>query len=175
MLCSRINKGKAPKEVSGALTELKDLMAFHQNVSVAMGTALQHLADSLFVHLANLVLIHRDSYLDFVKPGVKEDTMNLLHNAPLFGYAVFPDAAINTAKQDISKFEAAGVAPQHTTWCGSHRYRPYEHQESRTSASNDQSAQQPWRQFSRNCSRGRGRGRGSNPRFSETRPFKQYK
>ena len=32
MLCNRINKGKVPKEVSGALTDLKDLMAFHQNV-----------------------------------------------------------------------------------------------------------------------------------------------
>ena len=32
MLCSRINKGKAPKEVSAALTDLKDLMVFHQNV-----------------------------------------------------------------------------------------------------------------------------------------------
>ena len=57
MLCSRINKGKAPKEVTGALNDLKDLMAFHQSVSVAMGTALQHLADSVFVHLANLILI----------------------------------------------------------------------------------------------------------------------
>ena len=47
MLCSRINKGKAPKEVTSGLTDLKDLMAFHQSVSVAMGTALQHLADSL--------------------------------------------------------------------------------------------------------------------------------
>ena len=48
MLCSHINKGKAPKEVTGALTDLKDLMAFHQSVSVAMGTALQHLVGSLF-------------------------------------------------------------------------------------------------------------------------------
>ena len=31
LLCSRINKGKAPKEVSGALNDLRDLMAFHQS------------------------------------------------------------------------------------------------------------------------------------------------
>ena len=47
MLYSRLNKGKGRKEVAAALTDLKDLMAFHQNVSMAMGTALQHLADSL--------------------------------------------------------------------------------------------------------------------------------
>ena len=48
LLCSRINKGKAPKEVSGALNDLHDLMAFHQRVSVAMGTSFQHFADNLF-------------------------------------------------------------------------------------------------------------------------------
>ena len=50
LLSTRINKGKAPKEVSAAISELKDLTTFHQNVSVAMGTALPHLADSLFGH-----------------------------------------------------------------------------------------------------------------------------
>ena len=57
MLCSRINKGKAPKEVSTALGDLKDLMAFYQRVSGVMDTTLQHLADSSFVHLANFVLL----------------------------------------------------------------------------------------------------------------------
>ena len=42
MLCSHINKGKAPKEVTSALTDVNDLMAFHQSVSVAMGTATSH-------------------------------------------------------------------------------------------------------------------------------------
>ena len=71
LLNSCISKGKAPKEVSGALNDLRYLMAFHQRVSVAMGTSLQHLADNLFVHFSNLILIRRDSCLDFVKSGVK--------------------------------------------------------------------------------------------------------
>ena len=50
LLCSKLNEGKTPKEVSNALTDLRDLMAFHQRVSVGMGTSLQHIADSLFVH-----------------------------------------------------------------------------------------------------------------------------
>ena len=41
MLSARINKGKAPKELSTAISELKDLAAFHQSVLVATGTALQ--------------------------------------------------------------------------------------------------------------------------------------
>ena len=108
---SKINKGKAPKEVTEAIWDIKDLLAFHHNVSLSMGTALQHLTDSLFVHLSNLILLRRDSYLEHVKPGVKPDTWNMLRNAPMFGYGLLPDAVLNTAEQDINKFKSAGVAP----------------------------------------------------------------
>ena len=183
LLCCRLNKGKAPKDVSNALNDLRDLMAFHQRVSVAMGTSLQHLADSLFVHMSNMILLRRDSYLDFVKPGVKQDTMNLLRNAPMFGYGLFPDAAIMSAEQDIQKHETSSVAQgpgpgasQHTSWRGSHRYRPYDRKDRKPTASSEQVSQQqhqPWRQFSSSWSRGR--GRGSNPRFSKSQAYKPYK
>ena len=185
LLCSCLNKGKAPWEVTNTLNDLRDLMAFHQRVSVAMGTSLQHIADSLFVHMTNLILIRRDSYLDFVKTGVKQDTMNLLRNAPLFGYGLFPDAAIMTAEQDIQKHETSSVAQgpgpgasQHTGWKGSHRYKPYDRKDRKSSISAEQASQQqqqPWRQFSRSRSRGRGRRRGSNPRFSKSQSYKPYK
>ena len=109
-LSTKLSKGKAQKDISHALNDLRDLLAFHQRVSIALGTSLQHLADSLFVHMSNMILLRRDSYLDFVKPGVKQDTMNTLRNAPMFGYALFLDAAIITAEQDIQKAEAASVA-----------------------------------------------------------------
>ena len=183
LLCSHLNKGKAPKDVSNALNDLRDLMAFHQRVSVAMGTSLQHLADSLFVHMSNMILLRRDSYLDFVKLGVKQDTMNLLRNAPMFGYGLFPDAAIMSAEQDIQKHEISSVAQgarpgasQHTSWRGSHRFRPYDHKDRKPTASSEQASQQqnqPWRQFSR--SQSRGRGQGSNPRFSKAQAYKPYK
>ena len=69
-LNSTIVKGKAPKEVRDAIKDLKDLSAFHTSVSVALGTAFQHLADSLFVQLANFILLRQDSYLEYVKPGL---------------------------------------------------------------------------------------------------------
>ena len=59
-LNSTIVKGKAPKEVTDAVKDLKNLSAFHSSVSVALGTAFQHLADSLFVQLANFILLRRD-------------------------------------------------------------------------------------------------------------------
>ena len=185
LLSSRLGKGNCSKDVANALNDLRDLMAFHQKVSVAMGTSLQHLADSLFVNMANLVLLRRDSYLDFVKQSVKQDTMNLLRNAPLFGYGLFPDAAIMSAEQDIQKFETSSVAQrpgpgttQHASWKGTQRYKPYDRKDRKQTSSTDQSSQQqsqPWRQFGRNRSRGRGRGQGSNPRFSKGQSFKPYK
>ena len=141
-----------------------------------------HASECLLVHMANLILIRRDSYLEHVKVGVKQDTMNILRNSPLFGYGVFPDAA--TAEQDITKHESTGVAPgpgpgapQQSKWRGSHRYRPCESREPISAGSTEQSSQeqQPLRQFSRNRSRGRGRARGSNPPFSKARQFKPYK
>ena len=60
LLHETVVKGKAPKKVMEAIKELKDLSAFHTSVSVALGTAFQHLADSLFVQLANFVLLRRD-------------------------------------------------------------------------------------------------------------------
>ena len=162
MLHARINKGKAPKEV-------------------AMGTALQHLADSLFVQMSNLILLRRDSYLDHVKNGIKPDTYNQLRNAPLFGHGLFPDAVIRTAEQDIASHHSSGSVPrpgpgaaQQTGWRSSHRYRPYDSRDSRNTGTGDQD-RQAWRQFSRNRGRGRCRGRGSNPRFSKSRGYKQYK
>ena len=167
------------KEVTEALNDIKDLLAFHQNVSVAMGTALQHLADSLFVNLANLILLRRDSYLEHVKPGIKPDTWNLLRNAPMFGYGLFPDSVLNTAEQDINKHKSAGVAPgpgpgasQCSKWRGSFGYRPYERRDTHRSSGQTEQDLQPWHQFSRNRSRGWGRGRASNPRFSKSRGLK---
>ena len=152
MLCSRINKGKAPKEVTGALNDLKDLMAFHQSVSVAMGTALQHLADSVFMQLANLILIRRDAYLEHVKPGIKQDTWLHLRNAPMFGYGLFPDAVIATAEQDIIKHEASSTAlrpgpgaSQQSGWRTAQRYRPYDRRDHRSAGTEQE--QQPWTQF----------------------------
>ena len=102
-----------------ALKELQDSVS-HQTVSVSLDMALQHLADSLLVHLGNLILMQRDSYLDHVHPGMKMDTWNELRNVPLFGYGIFPDAALNMAEHEINKFEARNVSvlsqvgPQHS-------------------------------------------------------------
>ena len=111
-------QGKAPKEVTEALRDIKDYVAFHQNVSVAM---------------ANLILLRRDSYLEHIKNGIKPDTWNMLRNTPMFGHGLFPDSVLATTEQDITKYESAGAAPgpgpgtlQLSSWRGNYRFKPYE-------------------------------------------------
>ena len=178
-LQSSFSKGKDSKEATDAIHDMKDYLAFHQNVSIAMGTSLQHLADSLFVNMANLILLRRDSYLEHVKPGIKPDIRNQLRKAPLFGYGLFPDDMICIAEQAINKFEASSAAPRpgpgamlHTGWCGQNRYQPYERHEVRGAP---QSEQAKLRQFARGRGRNRGRGRTTNPRFSRPSGFKNQK
>ena len=181
LLNDTIVKGKAPKEIVDATRDLRDLSAFHSNVSVALGTALQHLADSLFIQLANFILLRRDSYLEFVKTGLKPDTWNRLTNAPLFHSALFPDDVLASAEQDILKHELApgaqGPGPgttQHSGRKHSHyRYKPYDKKESRQAGYSSQPSQ-PWRQFSHK-SRGRGRGGGNSSFFSKSSRSQQFK
>ena len=152
LLNDTIVKGKAPKEVVTTIGDLEDLSSFHSSVSVALGTALQHLADSLFIQLANFVLLRRDSYLEFVKPGLKPDTWNKLRNAPVFSSALFPDDILVTAEQDIQKYESApgaqGPGPgtfQHSGRKQAHyRYKPYDKKDSKQAGYSSQSSQS-WR------------------------------
>ena len=182
-LNATIVQGKAPKEVTYAIKDLKDLSAFHSSVSVALGTAFQHLADSLFVQLANFILLRRDSYLKYIKPGLKPDTWNKLRNAPLFTYGLFPDDVLAVAEQDIQKYEsnksATGPGPgtyQHSKK-GQYRYQPYDKKDSRQSGFSSSQAQQLWRQFSgRGRGKNRGRGCSSSTYYSKpARGTKQYK
>ena len=119
-LQTNFSKGKARKDVTDALRDLKDYLAFHQNVSIAMGTSLQHLADSLFVNMANLVPLRRVSYLDHIKLGVKSDTWNQLRNAPLFTHGLFPDDMICVAEQDITKSESTCCSKTRTRCYAAH-------------------------------------------------------
>ena len=44
---------------------------------------LEHLTDFVFVTMANTTLLRRDSYLAYLKAGIKADTMAALRTAPL--------------------------------------------------------------------------------------------
>ena len=53
-----------------------------------------------------MTFLHRDSYMDYLKAGVKPDTWCSLRNSPLHHLALFPDAVIKKTEEDIAKSEA---------------------------------------------------------------------
>ena len=111
-LQTELSKGKSSTKAQAALDELHYLASFNQNLSFAMGKSLQHMSDFIFVQMANLTLARSDSYLANLKPGVKPDTFSALRNCPLNGYALFPDATIRKAEEEIIQFENAKHTPQ---------------------------------------------------------------
>ena len=77
-LQTELSKGKSSVKAQAALDELHYLTSFNRNASFAMGKSLQHLSDFTFVKIANLTLLHRDAYLENLKPGVKHDTLSAI-------------------------------------------------------------------------------------------------
>ena len=105
VLQAELGKGKSSTKAQSALDELHYLTTFNQNVSFAMGKSLQHLSDFTFNQMANFTLVRRDSYLEQLKQGVKPDTFSSLRNCLLNGYALFPDAVIRKAEDEIAQHE----------------------------------------------------------------------
>ena len=62
----------------GRVDELQYLLDFNSSVCQAMAKSMEHLTDFVFVNLANATLLRRDSYLQYLKPGVKADTLRFL-------------------------------------------------------------------------------------------------
>ena len=171
ILQAELGKGKSSKKAQSALDELHYLTSFNQNVSFAVGKSLQHLSDFTFVQMANLTLVRRDSYLEHLKTGVKPD----LRNCPLNTHALFPDAVIRKAEDEIQQFETTKrtnqPGPGRGGFAGNHkkqnRFQPYptswkqgqETTQTGASAGKDMPA---WKSFG-GCGRSRGRGREGHP------------
>ena len=81
------------------------LVTFNGSITQAMARTMQDLSDGVFVNVANLTLARRDSYLDFVRSGIKQDTLMALRSAPLHMSALFPDHMIAKAEEEIRHFE----------------------------------------------------------------------
>ena len=104
-------KGKSSQECKKALDDLNDLTSFNQNVAYCVGKATQHLADVMFIQMANFTLLWRDFFLDRLKHGVKQDNWSALRNAPLHLQDLFHDDVLRKAEDDVQKFEASIVPP----------------------------------------------------------------
>ena len=55
-----------------------------------------------------LEYFRRDSYIDYLHAGVKQDTVNALRTSPVHLNALFPDQLITKAEEKISRSEERG-------------------------------------------------------------------
>ena len=62
---------------------------------------MEHLTDFVFVIMANTTLLRRDSYLAYLKAGIKADTMAALRTAPLHLSTLFPDSVLKQAEEPL--------------------------------------------------------------------------
>ena len=61
--------------------------------------------------MANLTLARRDSYLEFLRGGVKPDTLTALHTAPVHLNSLFPDSLLVKAEDEILRRGILLAAP----------------------------------------------------------------
>ena len=73
------SKGKAAERTRQAVDEFEYLVTFKRSISQAMQCTMQDLSEGVFISMANLTLACRDSYLEFIRGGVKPDTLTALH------------------------------------------------------------------------------------------------
>ena len=127
-------------------------------------------------------------YLDNLKVGVKPGTFSALHNCPLNGYALLPDAIIRKAEDEIIQFENTKCTSQpgsgHGGFTGGFkkqqqqgRFQPYPanwKQSQDTSQSGGQSGKDmpSWKSFG-SSGRGTGHNRGGQQGCG-TRPAKEH-
>ena len=160
------SKGKAPAKSSSAVDELQFLLDFNASVCQSMAKAMEHLTEFVFVNMANVTLLRRDSYLAYLKAGVKADTLNALRTAPLHLDTLFPDSCVKKAEDDITDFDRNRSSSVYK----SRRYHPYERQEQRSDKKQDKPA---WKNLARSHRR-----RNKGKQQYSSRPAKgqqQYK
>ena len=99
------SKGKSSEKMRQAVSELDYLTMFNRSISQAMARTMQDLSEAVFINMANFTLARRDSYLDYLHAGVKQDTVNALRTSPVHLDALFLDQLIAKAEEEISKSE----------------------------------------------------------------------
>ena len=137
-----------------------------------MARTMQDLSQGVFVNVANLTLARRDSYLDFVRSGIKQDTLMSLRSAPLHMSAIFLDHIIAKAEEEIQHFEDKNTTGSSRK---APRYHPYAQNTKPYHQQSEQMSTLPaWKQLQ--C-RGHRSNRGKASFFSQqpAKTQKQYK
>ena len=167
-------KGKSATKVSQAAEELDFLVTFNRSITQAMARTMQDLSEGVFVNVANLTLTRRDSYMEFLKAGIKQDPLTSLRTAPLRLSALFPDHIIAKAEEEICHHEdkrTSGPSQRKPQ-----RFHPYSQPPRQQQEPDRKQGLPAWKQLS-NRRRGQRSHRGKAASFSQqpAKTQKQYK
>ena len=116
-------KGKSSERTKQAIDELDYLVTFNRSISQAMARTMQDLSEGVFISMANFTLARRDSYLEYLHAGVKQDTLNALRTSPAHLNSLFPDQLITKAEEEICRSEERRSSGQPHRRQG--RFHPY--------------------------------------------------
>ena len=152
-------KGKSSEKLQQPVDEY--LVNFNRSISQAMARTMQDLSEGVFVSVANFTLARRDSYLEYLHAGVKQDTLSALRTAPIHIHSLFPDQLITKAEQEVARSEERRSSSQ------SHR-KPYASSDKSLLQQNRKSSVPAWKRI-RECQQS-SKGRGKASTFSQNRP-----
>ena len=96
-------KGKSSERTQQAVDELEYLTTFNCSVTQAMARTMQDLSEGVFIWVANFTLARRDSYLEYLHAGVKQDTATALRTAPIHLQSLFPDRLLIKAEEEMTR------------------------------------------------------------------------
>ena len=154
-----------------AVNEVEYLTTFNQSISQAMARTMQDLSEGVFINMDNFTLAPRDSYLENLHSGVKQDTVNALRTSPVHLNALFPDQLIAKAEEEISKNEERHSSG--TTHRQQNLFHPYP--ASDKSMGHDRKSSLPaWKQIKDKQQARKGRGKASTFSQKLTKGFKSH-
>ena len=126
-----------------------------------MQRTLQDLSEGVFISMANLTMARRDSYLVFIRGGVKPDTLTGLRTAPVHLHSLFPDSLLVKAEDEISRSEERCSSRSAHRKPG--RFHPYASSSSRSTHQPDRKPTTPaWKQIRDRQMGQKGRGKASD-------------
>ena len=167
------SKGKSSEKMKQAVNELEYLTTFNRSISQAMARTMQDLSEGVFINMANFTLARRDSYMDYLHVGVKQDTVNALRTSPVHLNSLFPDQLISKAEEEISISEerrSSGTSHRHQN-----RFHPYAANDKSTGQNDRKSNLNAWKQIKDKQQARKGRGKASTFSQKPAKGFKSHK
>ena len=106
-------KCKSCERMQQAVDELEYLVTFNRSISQAMARTMQDSSEGVFISVANFILAHRYSYLEYLHMGVKHTTHSLC-TAPVHLQSLFPDQLLIKAEEEVPEVKRGVCLASHT-------------------------------------------------------------